>query len=159
MPASATSPIFRILAPSTAGMDSRNAKRTANRRSMPRKQPMEMVMPDREMPGHVAMACPAPTISTSAKVALFSVFLPLRMRSQPKSSAPVTSSAIPTKMVLLYSASTMWRKGRMTNSGSVPTMMSRISRRAGGTERGTVPWATSPIMRKNSRTISRMSSQ
>ena len=74
--------ICRMLAPSTAGMDSKKAKRTANRRSKPLKQPMQMVMPDREMPGQVAMAWPAPTRRTSAMVAVRSFFRPLGTRSQ-----------------------------------------------------------------------------
>mgnify|MGYP006998815970 FL=1 len=56
MPVSIASLSVRMFAPNTAGMESRNAKRTANLRSKPVKQPAVIVMPEREMPGHSAMA-------------------------------------------------------------------------------------------------------
>ena len=64
-------------------MDSRNAKRTAKRRSSPQRHPAQMVMPDREMPGQVAMACPAPMMRASVTVAFLAVFRPRRSLSQP----------------------------------------------------------------------------
>ena len=65
-----------MFAPITAGMERRKAKRTANLRSKPAKQPVVIVMPEREMPGQSAMACPRPTSSASSIVAVFSVFRP-----------------------------------------------------------------------------------
>ena len=55
IPASTASFRLRMLAPRMAGMDMRKEKRTANFRSKPRKHPAVMVVPEREMPGQVAM--------------------------------------------------------------------------------------------------------
>ena len=49
--------------------------------------------------------------------------------------------------------------GSTTNRGSVPTMMSRISRRAGGMGVGVVPRARSRTPQISSAIISRMSCQ
>ena len=159
IPASTASFRLRMLAPRIAGMDSRKEKRTANFRSSPTKQPAVIVVPEREMPGQVAMACPTPTSSTSSKVALFSVLRPFFTRSLAYSSTPVTIRAPATKYILSARPSTRSFTGSTTNSGNVPTMISRINRRAGGTGVGVEWWAKSLTPRKNSRTMSRMSSQ
>ena len=89
--------IVRRLAPRMAGMDIRKEKRTANFRSKPTKQPAVMVVPEREMPGQVAMAWATPTSSTSTSVAVFSVLRPFFTRSLANSRKPVTISAPATK--------------------------------------------------------------
>ena len=128
-------------------------------RSKPRKQPAVMVVPEREMPGQVATACATPTSRTSSMVAFRSVLRPFRTRSLAYSRQPVNSSAAPTNSRLSDRPSMVSLMGRMANSGSVPTMISRISRRAGGTGAGVVPWIRSPTPRKNSTIISRISPQ
>ena len=148
-----------MFAPRTAGMLSRNEKRTANLRSKPTKQPVVIVIPEREMPGIVAIACPMPTISTSSHVAVRSFLRPFFTRSLTKSRTPVTMSAAPIKAMLFESPCTASFTGSTTNSGSVPRMMSRISRRAGGTGFGVEWWIRSPAPRKNSSTMSLMSAQ
>ena len=65
-----------------------------------------MVVPEREMPGQVAMAWATPTSSTSSMVAVFSVLRPFFTRSLANSRQPVTSRAQLTKTGLLPSAST-----------------------------------------------------
>ena len=87
----------RMLAPRTAGMDSRKEKRTANFRSKPTKQPAVIVVPEREMPGQVAMAWAMPTSSTSSSLALRSVLRPFFTRSLANSRKPVTIRAPATK--------------------------------------------------------------
>ena len=118
-----------------------------------------MVVPEREMPGQVAMAWATPTSSTSSMVAVFSVLRPFFTRSLANSRKPVTMRAPATKYILSARPSTRSFTGRTMSSGSVPTMMSRISRRAGGTGVGVVRWTKSLTPRKNSRTMSRMSLQ
>ena len=147
------------MAPRTAGMDNRKEKRTANFRSKPTKHPAVMVVPEREIPGQVAMACPTPTSSTSRMVADFSVLRPFLTRSLANSRKPVTIRAPATKYILSARPSTKSFTGRTMNSGSVPTMMSKIRRRAGGTGVGVVRCARSLTPRKNSRTMPRMSAQ
>ena len=159
MPASTASFRLRILAPRMAGMDSRKEKRTANFRSKPRKQPAVMVVPEREMPGQVATAWATPTSRTSTMVALFSVLRPFFTRSLANSRQPVTSSAVATKYMLSARPSTRSLMGSTTSSGRVPTMISRIIRRAGGTGVGVEPRARSRTPQKNSTTMSRTSSQ
>ena len=117
------------------------------------------MVPERDRPGQVASACAAPTSSASVMRVLRSVLRPLRTRSEANSRQPVASRARPTTYRLLLSPSIQSLKGRITNSGSVPTITSRIIRRAGGTGVGVVPWIRSPIPRKNSRIISRISGQ
>ena len=68
-------------------------------------------------------------------------------------------SAAPTKYMLSPSPCTALRMGSTANSGSVPIMISRISRRAGGTGVGVVRCAKSRMPRKNSTTMSLMSLQ
>ena len=87
----------RRLAPKMAGMDIRKENRTANFRSKPAKQPAVMVVPEREIPGQVAMAWATPTSSTSTRVAVFSVLRPFFTRSLANSRKPVTISAPATK--------------------------------------------------------------
>ena len=87
----------RMLAPRMAGMDMRKEYRTANLRSRPTKHPAVMVVPEREMPGQVAMAWATPTSSTSSSVAVFSVLRPFFTRSLAKSRKPVTIRAPATK--------------------------------------------------------------
>ena len=69
-------------------------------------------------------------------VAVFSVLRPFFTRSLANSRQPVTSRAPATKYILLANPSTRSWTGSTKNRGSVPTMMSRISRRAGGTGLG-----------------------
>ena len=140
-------------------MDSRKENRTANFRSKPTKHPEVMVMPDREMPGTVAMAWPTPTATASSSDAVRSFFLPFFTRSLANSRKPVTTSAPPMNSMLLDSPSTLSLMGSTANSGSVPRMISKISLRAGGRGLGVDRWARSPIPRKNSAIMSLMSCQ
>ena len=78
-------------------MDIRKENRTANFRSNPTKQPAVMVVPEREMPGQVAMAWATPTRKTSRRVADFSVLRPFLTRSLANSRKPVTTRAPATK--------------------------------------------------------------
>ena len=116
-------------------------------------------MPLREMPGMVARAWPTPTSRASTSVALRSVLWPRRTRSQANSRKPVTTRAMPMNTMLSPRACTFLWMGKMANRGSVPTMISNIIRRAGGTGVGVVPWTMSPTPRKNSCTISTTSPQ
>ena len=133
--------------------------RTANFRSKPKKLPAAMVVPERDKPGQVASAWAAPTSRVSVRRALRSFLRPFRTRSEANSRQPVTSRAPPTTYRLLLSPSIQSLKGRITNRGRVPTITSRIIRRAGGTGVGVVPWTRSPMPRKNSRIMSRISGQ
>ena len=135
-------------------MERMKEKRTANFRSKPIKQPVVMVMPERDTPGQSATACPRPTTSASASLAVFSVLRPRRTRSLTKRRQPVKSSAPPMKYILSPRPSKKRRNGTMANSGSVPMMTSNIMRRAGGTVFGVVRWIRSPIPMKNSTIIS-----
>ena len=135
-------------------MERMKEKRTANFRSKPTKQPVVIVMPERETPGQSAMACPMPTTSASLSLAVFSVLPPRRTRSLTKRSTPVKRSAPPIKYILSLRPSKKRRNGTMTKSGSVPTMTSNIMRRAGGTTLGVVWWTRSPTPAKNSTIIS-----
>ena len=75
-------------------MDMRKEKRTANFRSKPTKQPAVMVVPEREIPGQVAMAWPdAHQQRIQHWWRSFRVLRPFRTRSLAKSRQPVTSSA------------------------------------------------------------------
>ena len=115
--------MVRMLAPSTAGMDSRKENRTENFRRNPRIMPAEMVVPDRDRPGTTATAWPTPTSRASNSVADLAPFFPRAMRSEKNRSRPVTSRAQPTKMVLLYRLSTWSLMGRMTKRGRVATII------------------------------------
>ena len=96
------------------------------------------MVPDREIPGQVATACPTPTSRASSIVADFSVFRPRRTRSLAKSRQPVASSAKATKYMLSPRDSMVSLIGSTAKRGRVPTMISRIIRRAGGTRLGVV---------------------
>ncbi len=87
-------------APSTAGMERKNEKRTANVRSNPRSSPAEIVVPDRDRPGTTAIICAKPMTIASESVMAFSVLLPWPKRSAASSRKPVTMSAKPMKNVL-----------------------------------------------------------
>ena len=87
----------RMFAPRMAGMDIRKENRTANFRSNPTKQPAVMVVPEREIPGQVAMAWATPTKKTSSSLALRSALRPFFTRSLANSRKPVTISAPATK--------------------------------------------------------------
>ena len=158
-PASTASFRLRMLAPSTAGMDSRKENRTANFRSKPTKHPEVMVMPDREMPGTVATAWLTPTATASSSDAVRSFFLPFFTRSLANNRKPVTIRAPPMNSMLLLRPRTLSLMGSTANSGRVPRMISRISRRAGGRGLGVDRWARSPMPRKNSAIMSLMSFQ
>ena len=116
-------------------------------------------MPDRDTPGSVASAWPMPPNSASSHVALRSVLRPFRTPSHTNSSSPVKISAPPTKNILSLRPCTALRMGSTANSGSVPTMMSRINRRAGGTGVGVVRCTRSPMPRNSSTTMSQISCQ
>ena len=58
-------------------------------------------MPEREIPGMVAMAWPTPTIRAERTLALDSVLRPFGTRSLAKSRKPVTIRAAPIKSMLL----------------------------------------------------------
>ena len=79
-------------------------------------------------------------------VALRSVLRPLRTRSHRNSRMPVTirAAAHEAPYCLLRPSHQSLRMGSTANSGSVPTMISRISRRAGGTGDGVERCARSP---------------
>ena len=86
----------RMLAPSTAGMERMKEKRTANFRSKPTRQPVVMVVPERERPGQVAKAWEMPTMRASVIRALRSFFRPFLTRSLKNSRKPVRIRAAAT---------------------------------------------------------------
>ena len=67
--------------------------------------------------------------------------------------------AAPMNTILLLSSCTLSFTGSTANSGSVPTMMSRIRRRAGGTGVGVLWRAMSRTPKTSSRTMSLISLQ
>ncbi len=90
-----------------------------------------MVVPDRERPGTTATAWAHAHQQSIQHGGRLGPFLAPAIRSEKKRMQPVTARAQPTKMVLPYSPSTLSLMGRMTNRGSVPKMISRISRPLG----------------------------
>ena len=94
--------------------------------------PAEMVQPERDRPGMVAMPWARPTSSTSFTVALRAVLRPVAIRSEQKRMQPVTSRAQLTNTGLLPRPSTYFFTGRMRNRGRVPTMTRKTRRRVSG---------------------------
>ena len=80
-----------MVAPSTAGRDMRKEKRTANFRSSPRAIPAAMVLPERDRPGRVAKPWATPMSRASSSVVFRAFLRPLAMRSEVKSTTPVSS--------------------------------------------------------------------
>ena len=67
-PDATASPSFRMPAPAMAGMPSRKAKRAASGRSKPSARAAVMVMPERLVPGMMAMACATPMMRAGIQV-------------------------------------------------------------------------------------------
>ena len=67
-PADQASPSFSTPAPAIAGMPSRKAKRAASGRSKPSARAAVMVMPERLVPGMMAIAWATPMISAGDNV-------------------------------------------------------------------------------------------
>ena len=88
-----------MFAPSTAGSDIRNEKRTAKLRSSPVAMPAAIVVPDRDRPGIVATAWHTPMMSASRTRMFFSVRVPLGILSATNSRKPVRMSMRPMKKV------------------------------------------------------------
>ena len=84
-----------ILAPRTAGTDSRNENFTANFLSSPVAIPAVMVVPERERPGIVATHWHRPIISASEIVMLAAFFVPGFILSATNSIQPVSTRATP----------------------------------------------------------------
>ena len=61
----ASSGSLTSMAPNSAGMASRKAKRAESSRSTPRARPAPIVEPDREMPGSIDIACATPMTRAS----------------------------------------------------------------------------------------------
>ncbi len=99
MPSFAALAIPRTFAPNTAGKESKNEYLTAKSRSSPVAIPAEIVVPERESPGIVAMAWHKPMTSASRTRIDFSPRSPGCILSATKSRQPVRIKAAPIKNV------------------------------------------------------------
>lgn len=93
---------FRMKAPKMAGTESKNEKRPANSWSIPNINPVEIVIPDREMPGITAIPCIKPIIVESLIFVCKMVFLLLLAKLfVNQRNDPDNKSIKPTKIVEL----------------------------------------------------------